>query len=65
MAVNPDVGHLFIVLEIMELTIYSRLFLVTNCIQHTKPELNLNCLTATVLVLVNLLASDSCSAVTT
>lgn len=65
MAVNPDVGHLFIVLEVQEPTIYSHLFLVTKRIQCTKPELNLNCLTATVLVLMNLLASDSCAVVTT
>lgn len=56
---NPDIGRLFIVIEIMELSIYSYVFLAMNCIQYTKPELNL------VLALVNLPASDSCLVVTT
>lgn len=43
----------------MELSIYSYVFLAMNCIQYTKPELNL------VLALVNLPASDSCLVVTT
>lgn len=64
MAVNPNVGHLLIVLEIQELTIYSCLFLVMKHIQYTNAELNLKCLTATVLALMNVLFSDSCSVVT-